>query len=369
MDGLHHAAACQQSSENRHDKGKDDQHHIPDLQHAFLFLDHDGMQKRGSNEPRHHRGVLNRIPCPEAAPTQFVVCPFTAKHDSDTQKHPRDHRPAARRTNPCIAKLLGNHGGDGECKGNRKADKTEIQHRRMNHHIGVLQQGIQTIPVVGHERQRRCVALQEHRLVEGVHDEQMHRGEEERRPHQHGNDVRHHRAVFSPILNNDQRRIGREQPPPEQQRSFLPAPDRADLEIYRQVAIGMRRDVLDREITDGEQIPEASDRRRDAHKRAERGIPAAGDQVVVFETNSKQGGNDRIRRHHPCEGQGELADLCHVSRSFSRRLRTLSHTSTRTWPASCSRRTLHHGQAGLRPQPARGLRMYLEGHRCPRILR
>src|SRR5438093_11279356 len=47
MDGLHHAAACQQGSENRHDKGKDDQHHIPDLQHAFLFLDHDGMQKRG----------------------------------------------------------------------------------------------------------------------------------------------------------------------------------------------------------------------------------------------------------------------------------------------------------------------------------
>src|SRR5206468_1098043 len=107
MDGLHHAAACQQSSENRHDKGKDDQHHIPDLQHAFLFLDHDGMQKRGSNQPGHHRGVLNRIPCPEAAPTQFVVCPFTAEHDSDAQKHPRDHRPAARRTNPCIGIMLG----------------------------------------------------------------------------------------------------------------------------------------------------------------------------------------------------------------------------------------------------------------------
>src|SRR5207244_12555904 len=105
-------------------------------------------------------------------------------------------------------------------------------------------------------------------------------------------DVRHHRAVLTPVLDDDECGIDREQPAPEQQRAFLAAPDRADLEVHRKIAIRMRRDVLDREVAYREQISKTNDRSGDAYRSAQRRIAAACDQFVVFEADSKQGCDD-----------------------------------------------------------------------------
>jgi len=261
------------------------QHHVPDLEHALLFLNHDRVQERRSNQPWHQRGILDRIPTPEAAPAQFVIRPLAAQQNSNAQKHPGHHGPPACRANPSVAKLLGEHRRHGEREWNRKAHEAQIQHGRMDHHVGILKQRIETAPVGGHKRDGRRLRLQNDGLIEWIHRKQMHGCEEQRCRHQHRGDVGHHGAVFAPVLNDHQRRINRQQPAPEEQRPFLAAPNGADLEVDRQVAIGMRGDVFDGKVADREQIAEANDSRRDARECAQRGVASAGDQLRLFETD------------------------------------------------------------------------------------
>src|SRR4030095_7055072 len=117
--------------------------------------------------------------------------------------------------------------------------------------------------------------------------------------------------------------------------------------VDRKVAIGMRIDVLDREIADREQVSQTSDRRRDTDGRAQRRVAAAGNQLVVFEADAENRCDDGIRRHDPGKRQGELAQLCcHVSYSFlkSERLPPLpSRIWRRTLPASCPRQKRRRG--------------------------
>ena len=58
--------------------------------------------------------------------------------------------------------------------------------------------------------------VQDDELVEGVHHEEVHRREKQRRGHQHRRHIRHHRAVLLPVLDDDERGINRQQPPPEE---------------------------------------------------------------------------------------------------------------------------------------------------------
>ncbi len=71
-----HAAAREKGPENRQAEGQNDQHHVPDLQHVFLFLDHHRVEIRGAREPRHERRVLHGIPGPVAAPSQDQIGPL-----------------------------------------------------------------------------------------------------------------------------------------------------------------------------------------------------------------------------------------------------------------------------------------------------
>ena len=139
MNGVDHAAASQECAEDGHDISHDHQDNIPNLQHAFLFLNHDRMQEGSSDQPRHQRCILHRIPRPEAAPAQLVIRPLAAEQNPDAQEHPGNHRPSACRANPGIAELLRNQRSHRKCKRHSKADEAEIKHGRVDHHVRVLQ--------------------------------------------------------------------------------------------------------------------------------------------------------------------------------------------------------------------------------------
>ncbi len=128
---------------HRKQKGREDERHVPYLQHAAFLLHHDGMQKRCAGEPRHQRSILYRIPSPVAAPTEDGVGPVRAEKDADGQKAPGHHGPAAGDLNPLFAGILHDERSQREGERNGEADVSQIEHGRMDNHLGILQKRIQ----------------------------------------------------------------------------------------------------------------------------------------------------------------------------------------------------------------------------------
>src|SRR5438128_12687630 len=73
------------TKDRQHECGKD-QPHIPDLQHAALFLHHDRMQECRAREPRQERGIFDGIPTSIAAPTHHGISPMRAEENAESQK-------------------------------------------------------------------------------------------------------------------------------------------------------------------------------------------------------------------------------------------------------------------------------------------
>ena len=46
-----------------------------------------------ARQPRHQRGVLDRVPEPEAAPAELVIGPVGAHRDAEGEEHPGGQRP------------------------------------------------------------------------------------------------------------------------------------------------------------------------------------------------------------------------------------------------------------------------------------
>ena len=78
VNGVDQTAARESRAKNRHRIGGNNKDDVPDLQHAFLLLHHDGVQVGGSNQPRHQRSIFNRVPGPESTPSEFVVGPIAS---------------------------------------------------------------------------------------------------------------------------------------------------------------------------------------------------------------------------------------------------------------------------------------------------
>ena len=281
MNGIDEAAARQCRSEDRHRVGCDDQHHIPDLQHAFLFLHHHRVKIGGADQPGHQRCVFDRIPRPVSAPAQFVISPVAAQQNSDRENSPGDHRPASRRTNPGVAELARDQGRDAERVRDGKTDQARVKHGRMNHHQRVLEQRIQAVAVSRMKQADRAAGQLYSTELERIHDEQMHRGKEERRAHQDCRDIRHHRSMLVPVLENAEGRIDRQDPGPEEQRTFLTAPHRTDFEVQWKVDAGVRRDVGNREVVGVEKISEGEDCPRNSEAIGDCCVAAARNKLVV----------------------------------------------------------------------------------------
>src|ERR1017187_4712550 len=144
--GMHrtdHTRTREEGPEHREQEGGEDERHVPDFQHAAFFLHHDGMQKRSAGEPGHERGIFHRVPSPVTAPSEDSVSPVRAEEDADGEEAPGHHGPAARNLNPFLAGILHDERAQREGEGNGEADVSQVEHRRMDDHFGILEKWIQ----------------------------------------------------------------------------------------------------------------------------------------------------------------------------------------------------------------------------------
>ena len=104
-------------------------------------------RKAVPDEPRHQRGVLDGIPSPVAAPAEDRVGPVRAEKNSAGQECPGHHGPAAGDVDPFFAGILHDQRAQREGEGDGESDIAQIEHGRMDDHLGILQQRIQAAAV------------------------------------------------------------------------------------------------------------------------------------------------------------------------------------------------------------------------------
>ena len=92
--------AHQEGAEQAQREGQDRQQQRPALEQAALVGDRERMDQRRAHQPRHERGVLHRIPEPEAAPAELVVRPPAAQRDAAGEERPGRGGPRAASSAP-----------------------------------------------------------------------------------------------------------------------------------------------------------------------------------------------------------------------------------------------------------------------------
>src|ERR1700677_3601396 len=101
------------------------------------------MDEGAPGKPRHERGVLDRIPEPEAAPAERVISPEGSGGDAKREKAPcdqseRPHEARPGRVDPALDQRRRSERID-----DREADIAEIEQGRMDREAGVLQDWIE----------------------------------------------------------------------------------------------------------------------------------------------------------------------------------------------------------------------------------
>ena len=139
VDRVDDARSREERAEDREAERERDEHHVPDLQHPALLLDHHRVQERGRREPRHERGVLDGIPRVVAAPADLDVRPVRAEQLADAEERPCGERPPARDDDPALVGALRQQRAHRERERDREPDVAEVEHRRVREHVRVLQ--------------------------------------------------------------------------------------------------------------------------------------------------------------------------------------------------------------------------------------
>ena len=83
-----YARTDKKRSSHRHGKGHQRQHDCPRPQSVTRGQNADRMQQSRRGEPRHERGIFNRVPEPPATPAQFIIGPIAARRDPQCQEYP-----------------------------------------------------------------------------------------------------------------------------------------------------------------------------------------------------------------------------------------------------------------------------------------
>ena len=272
MHGTDQPGAGEQRAQDRKHKGGEDEPHVPALHHPPLLLHHDRVEKGGAREPGHQARVFNRVPAPVSSPSQHAVGPVRAEKDPAGEEQPGHHRPAARDVDPFLAGVAHHQRAERKRERHRKSEIPEIEHRRVDHHLGILQQRVQAEAVLregaGLDRKRGCGEVQQQK------EEHLDAGKDGGgvggEPHIH--------AVAHP----EHKAVGGQQPRPQHKRALLAGPERRELVRSRQTAVGVMEDVADR-IVIGEGSPDQSTGRtahgnkaRDAGPPARLGQPSGG---------------------------------------------------------------------------------------------
>ena len=227
------ARAREERPEEREVERERDEHHVPDLQHPALLLDHHRVEERGRREPRHERGVLDRIPRVVAAPADLGVRPVRAEELADAEERPRCERPAAGGDDPPLVGAAGEERSHRERERDREPDVPEVEHRRVRKHVRVLEARHHPGSVGG----RRL-------LVERARDEAEHEGEEDGDEAEDGDRPRDELALAA-VEPDSESRVAREDDEPQQERAFLSSPERrervAEREVVARVLGGVRK--------------------------------------------------------------------------------------------------------------------------------
>jgi len=96
---------------------------------------------------------------------------------------------------------------------------------------------------------------------------------------------------------------------PEQQRALVPAPDAAETVVPGQQQVGVRRDILDREIVLQETPGQRGEGSSGKYKHTERQRAGAGHQAIVASPGPDQRQDRQQQRQDQRQDQGELAEL------------------------------------------------------------
>ncbi len=248
---LDHPAPGDERADERQEKGQGHEKVVPELHHVALLLDHHRVQVRRPGEPGHERRVLHRVPGPVAAPAELHVGPPPAQQDPDREEEPGEEHPAARAADPRVVQTPGDERRHREGEGDRQSHVAQVEARRVDHHRRVLEQRVEAPPVMRNVEARK--------LLEGARDEEQEEDEEEDVRAEHRHDVGRQIAVARAVLPCDAGRVERKDPHPEEQRSFLPRPERRDRVVPGEGAVGVVGDVPDGEVVDREGVKEHHD--------------------------------------------------------------------------------------------------------------
>ena len=70
-----------------------------------------------------------------------------AEEDAAGQKSPGHHRPTAGNVNPLFSGIAHDQRTQRKSERNGEAHVAQIQHGRVNHHLGILQERVQSIAI------------------------------------------------------------------------------------------------------------------------------------------------------------------------------------------------------------------------------
>ena len=266
------------------------------------------MQERGAGNPRQQRRVLNRVPRPIAAPAEHGVGPVCAQQHADALKAPCDHGPAARDVNPFFAGITAEQRGHRKRKRDRESGVAEVQHRRMNHHLRILEEGIEA-GTFGKPRDvhyARRIGGGHH--VKRAGDEIIQREEKDLNTGERDADVGHQFRMLAAIQKQRQEDVDRQQPAPPEQGTFLPGPERREFVVERQGAVAVRGDVGEREIVGEEKILKRGDGEGDEAERRHSGIARAFRHQNAARDDAHDSGDERVHRCQEREKQRKRAE-------------------------------------------------------------
>ena len=183
MNRIEHARAHQKSTQQRQGKCADGQQHSPGFEAPPLLSHHQAVDQCRADKPGHQRGVFNRIPEPPTAPAQFGVSPPGTQADAESQEGPCHQRPGARPARPGHIESAGQQRRNGKGKGYGKTHVTHVEHGRMDHQPGVLQQGVEVFALHRDRKEPlKWVGCGEHKQQEAGGDQPQYRDH----PRHHG---------------------------------------------------------------------------------------------------------------------------------------------------------------------------------------
>ena len=178
----------------------------------------------------------------------------------------------------------------------------------MDHHVGVLQQRVQPLTVLGREGQR---------LERARHERQQPR-EEDRDARQHRDDHRHELAVAVAVQAHAERREARQQPAPEHERARLAPPQGGDLERPGERAARVVRDVAQREGVAEQARPERGHRHRHEREQAVDGPLGAVHPGAASRPARAEGHHHRVGRRGQRQQEGRAPEDAHPARPPAR---------------------------------------------------